>query len=113
MKQEIVKFGRFLASTNFSVKLQFSNNILKKSFKEKTPKKPFFKIMIFVYRAVVENTARLMRLPGSSGKYSTVNYIHDFFFKGHPLRDSTGDFLENKGHFATELEENKGQRIGM
>ena len=78
LKQEIGKFGHFLASTNFSVKLQFSNNILKKSFKEKTPKKPFFKILIFVYRAVVENTARLMRLPCSSGKYSTVNYIIKF-----------------------------------
>ena len=78
LKQEIVQFGHFLASTNFSVKLQFSNNILKKSFKEKTSKKPFFKISIFVYRAVVENTARLMRLPCSSRKYCTVNYIIKF-----------------------------------
>ena len=92
LKQKIVQFGHFLGSFNFSVKLQFSNNILKKSFKEKTPKKPFFKILIFVYRAVVENTARLMRLPCSSGKYCTVNYIIKFRLPYSISKNSSGTF---------------------
>ena len=34
-----------------------------------------------------------------------------FFDKGQSIRDSTENFRENKGHFATGLEKNKGQPI--
>ena len=53
-----VHFDPFLASFIFFVKLQYSNNILENYYHEKLSKHYFSKLAIFVYRAVVENTAR-------------------------------------------------------
>ena len=51
-------FDPFLASFIFFVKLQYSNNISENYYHEKPSKQHFSKLTIFVYRAVVENTAR-------------------------------------------------------
>ena len=52
--------------------------MLGKSYEEKTSKKPFFKKSIFAHWSVVENTARVVRLPIRSGKYGPVEYIIKF-----------------------------------
>ena len=41
----------------------------------------------------------------------TKNITCFFFDKGQSIRDSTENFRENKGHFATGLEKNKGQPV--
>ena len=68
----------FFGPFQFFVELQPSNNMFGKTYGEKTSKKPFFKNLIFVYRAVVDTTARVVRLPCSSAKYCTVKHYTKF-----------------------------------
>ena len=39
--------------------------------------------------------------------------IHPVFFMGQSIWDGTENFRENKGHFATELNKDKGQQFLM